>query len=136
MKTLRKGVSLTLHKKTYLCDIALTLYRSNHRPCIILLDALSPYGEELVRATANVPDELMAGLPPSRFAAKTWGENEGLWDQLEELCIQGTMTPMFQRCSTRLAISPFVHANVWDLAPELKNTFNELYEKALGERNL
>lgn len=136
MKTIRKGITITLHGKTYLCDLAVTLYRSNLRPCIILLDGLSPYGEELCRATANVPDEFLAGQPPSRFAAKTWSENEGLWEQLEEVCFQGTMTPLFQKCANLLPISKFVRAQVYDFAPEARGAFHELHEKAVAERGL
>ena len=136
MKTIRKGISITLHGKTYLCDLAVTLYRSNLRPCIILLDGLSPYDEEITRATANVPDEFMAGLLPPCFAAKTWSENEGLWEQLEEVCIQGTMIPLFQQTARLLPISQYVQAKVYTFAPEAMATFNELHEKAMAERGL
>lgn len=136
MKTIRKGVGLILQGKLYLTDIAVTLYRSNLRPCIIILDGLSPDGEELCRATANVPDEFLAGQLPDRFAAKTWSENEGLWEQLEELCIQGTMTPLFQKCPTILPISGYVKAKVYGFSLEARWAFNELHEKALAERGL
>lgn len=134
MKTIRKGISITLQGKTYLCDLAVTLYRSNLRPCVVLLDGISPYGEELTRATANVPEEFMVGQPAHRFAAKTWSENEGLWPQLEEVCIQGTMTPLFEKCATLLPISKYVQAQVYGFSPEARVAFNELHEKALAEK--
>ena len=136
MKTIRKGVYITLHGKTYLCDIAVTLYRSNLRPCIVLLDGLSPFGEEIARATANVPDELMAGQPAHRFAAKTWSENEGLWEQLEEVCIYCTMIPLFEKTALLLPLSKWVQAKVYDFSPEAVSSFNELHEKALAEKGL
>lgn len=136
MKTIRKGISITLHGKTYLCDLAVTLYRSNLRPCLVLLDGLSPYGEEITRATANVPDEFMAGQPAHRFTAKTWSENEGLWEQLEEVCIQGTMTPLFEKSAVLLPISKWVQAKVYGFSPEAREAFSLLHEKALAERGL
>lgn len=136
MKTIRKGVAITLREKVYLCDIAVMLYRSNLRPCIVLLDSLSPYGEEITRATANIPNEFLVGQPPSRFAAKTWSENEGLWEQLEELCVYGTRTPLFEKCAGLAPISPYVQARIYDFSPEAKGVFNELYEKAMAEKGL
>ena len=128
MKVIKKDVEITLHNHTYKCDIILGLYVYGKRPAIILVDASSlsnSLGEVVCYASTNAPPEYLTGMPQTYFAAKDYGENEGLWDQLETLTWEDTNTPLFLCTSKRLTLG-LVRVKVYDLGPDAADVFQTL----------
>lgn len=90
MKTLLRNIPLELAGRKYVCDIILGLYQSTKRPAIMLAESrpssMSPQaiwdGSPTAVASTNAPEEYIAHLTKAHFPAKTWTENEGLWEQL------------------------------------------------------
>ena len=115
VKTLAKNVPLDLGPRKYVVDILLGIYTSSKRPAIILVDSPSSPSAILVDsspvavATAPAPAEYLQHLSPYFFSAKTWSENEGLWEVLS-LLVDEDENPLFiptrHKVTLGFAISP------------------------------
>lgn len=134
MKVIKSGVKITLYGHTYLVDVVLGMYANSLRPSVILVDSAKnteAFGEVVAIASTNAPQEFMIGMPEDHFAAKTYSENEGLWEQLEPLLSDETNSPLFLRTSWKLTLG-FIFSPVYSLGPEASNTFLQLKESMVN----
>jgi hypothetical protein len=137
-KLLARNVPLTLAGRQYTCDILLGMYVSTLRPSILLADSrpeslagdIAWLGEPIAIASSNAPVEYLQHLPQTCFAAKTWTENEGLWEQLLELADEHATLPLFIKTKWAVTLG-FAKAPIIQLGHHAEELFHELRNEAM-----
>ena len=132
MKTVLTSFPITLLDRTYICDLVLSLYLPSRRPCILLFENplnapdenLAQHSDIVAHATTSAPAEFFTGMSPYAFAAKTWTENESLWEQLFELRSANGF-PLFEPTGKAFTLG-FCRAPVFLLAAHPAHLYNEL----------
>lgn len=123
MKELASNIPITLFGRQYDCTILLAMYAEGGRPAISLFSK-SPEGflEPFRLATLNAPDFLY-GMPPTYTIAKTYSENEGLWEQLFSLK-DSLGKPLFVKTGVKVTCG-FAVCPVIELGPHSTTVWNE-----------
>lgn len=128
MRTIAKHVPVTMSGRKYLADVLLGVYASSLRPAIILASSRPDdlpddrvwSAEPLAVASVNPPPGQK--LPSAySFPAKTWTENEDLWEHLSSLLVDGK--PFFQKENITLRFG-FCEAPVYSIAPDFRHLFD------------
>lgn len=132
MKVIARKIPLTLAGTTHTCNILVGLYAVGSRPAVILVatrpddypGSLAWEGAPLAIASSVCPPEYIQHLSPAHFPAKTWTENEGLWDQLLLLTDEDNF-PLFLQTRHKVTLG-FSTAPIMLLGPNAAEAFDQL----------
>jgi hypothetical protein len=135
MKTLARNIPLTMYGRSYLCDIILGLYTLTKRPAIMLVASrpdslggeLAWDGTPIATASTNAPEEYIQHLTPPHFTAKTYSENEGLWEQLLPLLDEDGF-PLFVQTRYKITLG-FATAPIMLLGPNASMSLFDLRDE-------